>query len=135
MDQFGGASIYAMRKTLVDFIATQENEKSAWVRGLINWLQTECGEIFLALCAVVHASVVKWFWNTLTAKGGSMSVVDAYPCVHKITDTLYRYGENPELALQCEGRAMDLAHSSPVLVKLKCRLRIVFKRMHTDRSL
>ena len=127
---FAGASIYAMRKTLVDFIATQESEKSAWVRGLINWLQTEGGEIFLALCAVVHASFVKVFWNTLTAKGGSMSVVDAYPYVHKITDTLYRYGENPELALQCEGRAMDLAHSSPVLVELKCRLRIVFKRMH-----
>ena len=42
----------------------------------------------------------------------------------------HRYGENPELALQCEGRAMDLARSSPVLVELKCRLRIVFKRMH-----
>ena len=59
-----------------------------------------------------------------------MSVVDAYPYVHKITDTLYRYGEDPELALQCEGRAMDLARSSPILVELKCRLRIGFKRMH-----
>ena len=127
---FVGASVYAMRKTLVDFIATQENEKAAWVRGLINWLQTQGGEIFLALCAVVHVSLVKVFSNTLTAKARSMSVVNAHPYVHKMTDTLYRYGEDSELALRCEGRAMDLARSSPILVELKCRLHIVFKRMH-----
>ena len=59
-----------------------------------------------------------------------MSVVDAYPYVHKITDTWYRYGEDPELAMQCGAGAMDLARCSPVLVDLKCRVRIVFKRMH-----
>ena len=40
---------------------------------------------------------MKLFWNHLHSER-CMSVVDAYPYVHKITDTLYRYGEDPELA-------------------------------------
>ena len=79
--------------------------------------------MLLALCDIVQASFLKMLWNTVTAKGDSTSVVDAYTYVHKIAHTLYGHGEDREGALQCEGRAIHIARSSPLLVKFKCRPR------------
>ena len=123
---FSGACILTMRDTLAEFCRGKLHEQIAWFRGLVTWLFTSGGLLFLCICTVLHACFAKPFFERIP----NSTVEQAYVHVHKIANELEMYANDVQLALNCDARGMDLVRATPILVPLKLRLRVIFLRMH-----
>ena len=115
-----------MRDTLAEFCRGKLHEQIAWFRGLVTWLFTSGGLLFLCICTVLHACFAKPFFERIP----NSTVEEAYVHVHKIANELEMYANDVQLALNCDARGMDLVRTTPILVPLKLRLRVIFLRMH-----
>ena len=122
---FSGACILTMRDTLAEFCRGKLDEQIAWFRGLVTWLFTSGGLLFLCICTVLHACFAKPFFERIP----NSTVEEAYVHVHKIANELEMYANDVQLALNCDARGMELVRATPILVPLKLRLRVIFLRM------
>ena len=72
------------RDTLADFCRGKLHEQIAWFRGLVTWLFTSGGLLFLCICTVLHACFAKPFFERIP----SSTAEEAYVHVHKIANEL-----------------------------------------------
>lgn len=127
---YSGATILVMRELLRAFVAGEFTSKAEvtqeWFVKEVDWLSSEGGELFLCICAVLHASYGKDYFK----KFSNLTVAEAYEPVHATCERLEKFSQEPAEALKAKGRGMDLVLVSPRLVELKCRLGTIFTRMH-----
>ena len=91
---FSGACIVTMGDTLAEFCRGKLHEQIAWFRGLVTWLFTSGGLLFLCICTVLHACFAKPFFERIP----NSTVEEAYVHVHKIANELEMYANDVQLA-------------------------------------
>ena len=122
------AQVLVKHDLLVEFSKTKpqlngKHEETRW-SGILKWLTSTLALVFLKLGTVLHATLGKVFFTSLSKL--KLSVAQANPFIHTISDLLMKYAADPSPCMALDGSGISLVRASPLVRLVKARLRTVF---------
>jgi hypothetical protein len=106
-----------------------------WFKGLLAWLESTEGQLFLMISTVLHACWGKPFVKRILAK--KLSVAAVQPIVVEFSTHLGEWASDPSKAFVYEGRGMSFVRTHTLAgthahARIRARLRTVFVQMENS---